>query len=116
MIRYGSPREPSKLLDSELLCEVAPLAFQKVQDCVRSPLPLKSRGYSPFGAKKPLPSSLGSRISGALYWIAGTLEKADPFQLSEKSQELSGRALNDCLKICKVRDSVNILRQWQHFV
>jgi len=105
MIRYGSPREPSKLLESELLCEIAPLAFEKVQDCVRSPLPLKSGGYFPFVAKKPLPSPLGSRISGALYWIAEALDKAEPFQLSEKSQELSRRALNDCLKICKVRDS-----------
>lgn len=86
MVSFG---EASELFSSDLLVKVAPLACTEILDCA-----LK---------KKPLPSVLGSRIGTALHLIAEHLEVMQPFQLPDTAQDLSHRALQDVLKICKVR-------------
>lgn len=84
-----SSGEASELFSSDLLVKVAPLACMEILNCARK--------------KKPLPSSLGSQISTALHLITRHLEVVQPFQLPATAQDLSYRALQDLLKICKVR-------------
>jgi hypothetical protein len=86
----ASSGEASELLNSDLLVKVAPLACMEILNCTAK--------------KKPLPSVLGSRIGTALHLIAGHLEVMQPFQLPAMAQDLSRRALQDLLKICKVRN------------
>jgi hypothetical protein len=85
----ASSGEASELFSSDLLVEVAPLASKEILVCASK--------------KKPLPSVLGSRIGTALHLIARHLEVMQPFQLPATAQDLSRQALQDFLKICKVR-------------
>jgi hypothetical protein len=85
----ASSGEASELFSSDLLVEVAPLASNEIIVCAKK--------------KKPLPSVLGSRIGTALHLIARYLEVMQPFQLPATAQDLSRQALQDLLKICKVR-------------
>jgi len=85
----ASSGEASVSFSSDLLVEVAPLACKEVLNCASK--------------KKPLPSVLGSRIGTALHLIARHLEVMQPYQLPATTQDLSRRALQDLLKICKVR-------------
>ena len=87
MASSGEAPEP---FSSDLLVEVAPLACTEILNCTSK--------------KKPLPSVLGSRVGTVLHLIARHLEVMQPFQLPATAQDLSRRALQDFLKICKVRN------------
>lgn len=85
----ASSGEAPERFSSDILAEVAPLACEEIITCATK--------------KKPLPSVLGSRIGTALLLIAQHLEVVQPFQLPATAQDLSRQALQDLLKICKVK-------------
>ncbi|RMZ91634.1 hypothetical protein DV736_g1131, partial [Chaetothyriales sp. CBS 134916] len=83
----ASSGEASESFSSDVLVKVATVVWNEILNCA-----IKN---------KPLPSGLGSRIGTALHLILSHLEVMQPFQLPATAQDLSHRALQDLLKICK---------------
>ena len=84
----GACIDDSKSYSSDLLFEAASLACIEIMSCTTSMKP---------------PSILGGKIGTTLYLIAAKLELVQAFQLPVEAQDLCCRALQDCLRICKVR-------------
>lgn len=87
-----SPSERPEFFSSDLLVEVARLAWEEILTCAKK--------------TKPLPSKPGSRIAYALFMIARQLAVVQLFQLPATTQDLSHRALQDLLRFCNVRSIV----------
>jgi hypothetical protein len=86
----SSPNGASKLVNSELLKEVVETAFVKILDRARS--------------RRPMASVPGQKIGTHLYLIALQLFGVNQlFQFPVATEKLSRRALQDLLKIFKVR-------------